>query len=148
MNSASVQLDESDGLTNLLMEEVGPDTARDVIAELRLGWEAEKVLAGVRQQRIAQASARLERHSVEGLGQPTHSVDLFAYLYWHARTNGECWKDQSFWDEYARDNPATRVRVTPRGNRIQHPGLPGRSSTPHPAPAGAGGRGIILTDAP
>lgn len=145
MNFAPVQLDESDGLTNLLMREVGPDTAREVIGELRVGWEAEKVLAGIRQRRIAEASARIERQSVEGLGQHTHSVDLFAYLYWHSRTNGECWKDPAFWAEYARDNPDTRVRTAPRGNRIQHPGLPGRGPTPAPAPAGAGGGRIIFT---
>jgi hypothetical protein len=119
-----MQVDEADGLTNMLMAEYGADVALDTLHELRVGWEVEKTLAAINQRRIAQSVERLEKSSVEGLGQHTHSVDLFAFLYWHARTNGECWRDQSFWDEFARDNPAARVRSKPAPNRISHPGLP------------------------
>ncbi len=108
----------ADTLTNTLLASVGPDTARDVLVEFRRGWEVEKVLANQRQTRIAQATQRLGRHTIDGIGQNTHSVDLWAYLYWHARTNGECWKDKAFWNEFGRDNPATRVPYAARKTTI------------------------------
>lgn len=110
-------INEADGLTNLLMSTVGADTACDVITELRRGWEVEKTLAAINQQKIAQ-SVQHGMRTLDGLGQHTHSVDIRAYLYWHARTNGECWKDPKFWDEFGRDNPATRVPYASRGATI------------------------------
>jgi|GEM_PF-6964850 len=109
-----------DSLHNHLLATVGPDVASAVVTEFRRGWEVEKVLAEQRQRRIAQASHRLGRHTVEGLGQLTHSVDLFAWVYWNARTKGQGWKHREFWDEFGRDNPGTRVPYAPRKTTVMN----------------------------
>ncbi len=116
--SEGYNLDEGDSLTNTLIRSVGPDVAGMVITEFRRGWEMEKVLARKRQTEIAKSVQRLGRYTIDGVGQHTHEVDLFAYMYWHARTNGQCWKDPSFWNEYGRDNPATRVTYAARNTTV------------------------------
>lgn len=115
-----IKVDEADGLTSSLMAQFGPDVACDVIGEFRVGWEVQKTLAAINQRKIAE-SVKHGCHTLEGLGQRTHSVDLRAYLYWHSRTNGQCWKDPQFWQEYGRDNPETRVGYVPRKLAITKP---------------------------
>ncbi len=115
--SKGYAVEEGDGLTNRLMTQFGADTACDVLTELRRGFEVEKTLSAIRQEKIAR-SIRHGMRTLDGLGQHTHSVDLTAWLYWSARTNGECWKDPAFWEEYGRDNPATRVPYAMRSVTI------------------------------
>lgn len=132
------ELHEGDSITASVAAAFGWDTAAEVVAELRLGWEREKVMARIEQRRIADSVRELgARRPVEGLGAHTHSVSLTAYLYWHTRTNGECWKDPAFWEEFGRDNPETKVAYEPKA-RIVHPGWTGSLR---------GGR-VVLSDEP
>jgi len=110
-------LDEADGLTNSLMTQFGADVACDVITEFRRGFEVQKTLAAINQRKIAQ-SVQHGMRTLDGLGQHTHSVDVRAYLYWHARTKGQCWKSKEFWDQFGRDNPDTKVPYRARGVTI------------------------------
>lgn len=112
-----IDIKESDGLTNLLMSQFGADTACDVITEFRRGWEVEKSLAAIRQRKLAQ-SVQHGMATLDGLGQHTHTVDIAAFLYWHHRTGGQCWKDPAFWEEFGRDNPATKVPYASRNVTI------------------------------
>jgi hypothetical protein len=121
---------------SMLQSRFGADVAADVVAELRMGWELDKTLAKIEQERIARATDRIESAHVDGLGQHIAQIDLTAYLYWHQRTNGECWKDDGFFREFLRDNPAARPTATSRRTTVA-------ISTPTPA---AAKRGIILTN--
>jgi hypothetical protein len=71
------------------------------------------VTAEMRQRRIKAASDRLAeaRRTVDGIGQHTMSIDFDTYLYWDRQLPG-CWSDKSFRDQFARENPHTRVQST------------------------------------
>ncbi len=99
------------------------DLAPLVTEELRVGWHAKMVTAEMRQRRIKAASDRLAaaRHSMDGIGQHTMSVDFDTYMYWDRELPG-CWKDKTFRDEFAAANPHTRVQSTST-TTIVNPGL-------------------------
>lgn len=95
------------GFENLVLS-LG-ELAPFVEAELRRGWEMEKVMTRVRQKQVAQAQP--ERRTVDGMGQVVMSVDPTAYHYWGSRLGYDCWKDKGFRRELARDNPEVRVKT-------------------------------------
>lgn len=70
----------------------------------------EKVMAGVRQSKIARDLGQ-NRRSLEGLGRPRLEVDTWAFHYWGQRLGYKCWKDPQFLREFERDNPACRVKA-------------------------------------
>lgn len=91
--------------------------------ELVTGWHFEAVQAKTRQLRIAQANARIEHATVEGLGQHVASIDAFAFTDWERRNPGIT-RDPDWLQSLLRDNPECRVAYTPRTTTITHPGLP------------------------
>src|SRR5687767_7611595 len=91
-----------------LIETCGADSARVVLDEFRMGWERDKVMARLRQQNIAATVNKLEHCTIEGLGQKRASIDMTAVLDWDIRSNGQCWKDKTFLNEFIRDNPEVR----------------------------------------
>lgn len=111
-------IQETDSLASTLIRSHGVDTAAEVIAELRAGWEQEKVLAAVRQRNIKAASDRLDNCAIEGVGQCTMRIDPIAYHYWGARKGYACWNDPEFCRDFLRDNPAARVKYTPRKTTV------------------------------
>jgi hypothetical protein len=119
----------------MLQSRFGADVAADVVQELRVGWELDKTLARIEQERIARATDRIESAHIDGLGQHVAQIDLTAFIYWHQRTNGECWKDDGFFREFLRDNPAARAAAVSRRSTVA-------ITTPPPAAK----RGIILTN--
>ena len=70
----------------------------------------EKVMAGVRQSKIARDLGQ-NRRSLEGMGRPRLEVDTWAFHYWGQRLGYKCWKDEQFLREFERDNPACRVKA-------------------------------------
>lgn len=94
------------------------DLAAEVLAEFQRGWQREHVMAAARQTRIAEATQRIERAAVDGIGEMTMRVDPHAYHYWGQRLGYECWKDKAFRDEFKRDNPEVRVKTRPRATTI------------------------------
>ncbi len=99
------------------------DLAPLVKEELARGWHFSMVTAEMRQRRIKAASDRLAaaRHSMDGIGQHTMSVDFDTYMYWDRELPG-CWKDKTFRDEFAAANPHTRVQSTST-TTVVNPGL-------------------------
>lgn len=93
-----------------------------VLDELRTGRDAEQVLTAVRQEKIAQASNRIEHAAVDGLGEVTMRLDPTAYHYWGQRLGYDCWSDKQFKREFLRDNPAARVQNRYRKATVQAPG--------------------------
>ena len=116
--------------------DLDPDLAEGVLAEFRRGWQAEAVLTQVRQARVAEAVQRVERATVEGIGQHKLEVDATSYHYWGRRLGYQCWNDREFLREFHRDNPAARVKSSPRALTI----VKSRDLAP------ATGPGIVLTD--
>lgn len=103
------------------LEAYDSDLAAGVLRELRAGEHAHHVLTGARQQRIAQATQRIEMAGVDGIGQLTMRIDPHSYHYWGQRLGYECWRDKQFRDEFKRDNPEVRVRNRPRKETIIKP---------------------------
>lgn len=99
------------------------DLAPLVKEELARGWHFSMVTAEMRQRRIKAASDRLAaaRHSMDGIGQHTMSVDFDTYMYWDRELPG-CWKDKTFRDEFASANPHVRVQSTST-TTVVNPGL-------------------------
>jgi len=101
----------------------GADNAMGAIQELHAGWEYKKLASRLRQNRIAQANARLERAAIEGIGELQLSIDPDIYHYWGQQLGYECWEDEEFRREFARDNEAARVKNVARKTTIIHPGM-------------------------
>lgn len=112
-----------------IIQEYGEDMTRAVMREFRQGHEVDKVLARVRQAKIAAASEHLQRTQMEGLGQLRARIDGTAFLDWHVRTGGQCWRDKGFIREYLRDNPDVRVAPRSGRTRISVPRTIGRKGT-------------------
>lgn len=87
----------------------GMDITDDVIAELREMEKADVVIAEREQAEIA----RLAGQEVRALsfGEQTMQITPEAYDYWGQRLGYDCWADKQFRREFARDNPAVRVRA-------------------------------------
>lgn len=88
------------------------DLPRHVLNEFRRGWRMAEVMAGIEQKRIA--AEQPERTWCDGLGQMTLSIQPDAFHFWGQRLGYKCWADKQFRREFARDNPAARVRSRPR----------------------------------
>ena len=101
-------------------EEVCGDTWELVKAELCAGWHVQAALAAGRQRRIAEANARLEHASIEGVGQHVASIDAFAFLDWERRNPGIT-RDPGWLKSLLRDNPECRVEYTPRRTTVAMP---------------------------
>lgn len=77
--------------------------------EFRRGWHQEALESAAKQARIAEATHRLERSWLEGLGQLEMSIDPRVY-HGHGIERGyECWTDNDFIDSMHRHEPSTRV---------------------------------------
>lgn len=85
----------------------------EVVLEFKRGWEAEKVLARARQEKIAAASQRLQHARIEGLGRCRMRIDMAAFMDWTVKNKSHhCWSDKAWLDEFERDNPSVRVPQT------------------------------------
>ena len=120
--------------------ELDADAAEGVLTEFQRGWELELVMAKVRQQRIAEATQRIEHAAIEGIGTMTMQIDPFAFHYWGQRLGYDCWQDPEFKREFQRDNPEVRVRNVARKQTIVKSRELGVRSQ------GSGAGGIVLTD--
>ena len=109
----------------------------EVRKELCAGRHAREVAAlqgaHIQQQRLARqlrSDGLDERRAVDGIGSAKLEITPESFHYWGAHfkrrddaagiigtTGYECWKDPQFVREFARDNPAARVRC--HGTRIQ-----------------------------
>jgi hypothetical protein len=110
MNANALSLDCSD-------EELLAKVSADIVT----GWRAKLALSHARQRRIKQESDRLAAAAIEGVGTPTMRVEANAFHFWGLRLGYDCWKDDNFCREFARDNPEVRVNVEKRTNRIVVP---------------------------
>jgi hypothetical protein len=92
------------------------DLPRAVMNEFRRGWHMTEVMAAIEQERIA--ATQPERTWCDGLGQMTLSIQADAFHYWGQRLGYKCWADKGFRREFARDNPAARVRSRARKTMV------------------------------
>lgn len=126
----------SDGIAESL-EACSPELAAGVMDELRKGLKAETVLALAQQEKIAEATDRIEFAAIDGIGECTMRLDPTLYHYWGKRLGYQCWQDKAFKKEIHRDNESVRVRRRRHSSTFAMPGnstfLP-RQSNSHPAP--------------
>ena len=101
---------------NLIMSLPG-DLPRQMINEFARGWHLREVLATIEQERIG--AEQPERTWVNGLGEMTLSIAPDAFHYWGQRLGYKCWGDKKFRREFARDNPAARVRSRARKTMLR-----------------------------
>jgi hypothetical protein len=92
----------------------GHELVQAVEDEFRLGWEREKVMVQMQQNRMAEACTRLESAAVDGMGRVMADVPAASYFYWlhKGRAMGESnlWRHQEFVSDFLRDNPQFAVR--------------------------------------
>jgi len=95
------------------MEGIDESTMRDMVAELRMGWQMETVNAEIKQRReMQQAHIKNESRAIEGVGRHRMRIDPSSFHYWGQRLGYDCWDDNQFKTEYERDNPASKVICT------------------------------------
>ena len=85
------------------------DVIDAVCHEIIAGWQMKIQLARAAQARKKAEMDRLAGYALEGIGQHTLSVDRESFMYWGTREGFECWDDDEFLREYARDNETARV---------------------------------------
>ncbi len=90
--------------------------------ELCRGWYVQAVQARVRQQRIAEANARLQHAHIEGVGQHVASIDSFAFFDWERRHPGIT-RTKDWLRSLLRDNPECRVEATSPNTTVSLAGL-------------------------
>ena len=92
----------------------GKELMDDVIAEFRLGWNFEKVMAEKEMMERAEVSTSRTSGGVDGIGRVTMDVPATSYHFWMnwGRKQGiaNIWKDPQFRKDYARDNPGSKVK--------------------------------------
>jgi hypothetical protein len=84
-------------------------------AELRMGWEMERVRTAIYQTRIARETG--ERKAIDGLGRLRMELDPLVWLHWRLKEGPEVFKDPAFKRALERDNPEVRVRC--HGTKVQ-----------------------------
>ena len=77
-------------------------------AELRRGWERNKIDAAIEAKQNAKFN-QMRHKSVEGLGQKIATIPATAYHFWGQKLGYGCWNDKQFMDEFLRDKPECRV---------------------------------------
>lgn len=90
------------------------DVIDAVCKEIIAGWQMKIQLARAAQARKKAEMDRLAGYALEGIGQHTLSVDRESFMYWGTREGFECWDDDEFLREYARDNETARVKTLRR----------------------------------
>jgi len=92
----------------------GHELVQAVDEEFRLGWEREKVMVQMQQNRMAEACTRLESAAVDGMGRVMADVPAASYFYWlhkgREMGTGNIWRHEEFRRDYLRDNPQFKVR--------------------------------------
>lgn len=86
--------------------------------DIQRGWNTQRWLSVSRQARIAKSIQVLEKAHIEGVGQHEMSVDPYAFHSWGQKLGYSCWSDPEFRREFARDNPAVKVTVPRRRNKV------------------------------
>ena len=91
--------------------------------QVRAGVNVRTHLAYAEHDRIAAANQRIERATVEGLGQlecqvPAHVY--FALMQVHGR---DCWQDADFLRSYQKNNPGAKPKTVARKTTVRAPGL-------------------------
>jgi hypothetical protein len=94
------------------------EEVREEFIKARAAKEQALLRAAFDEQERIGRELRGEVRAIDGIGGQTLNVSTTAFWYWANRFGGlDCWNDKGFRREYARDNPAARVKST--GTRIQ-----------------------------
>jgi hypothetical protein len=81
-----------------------------VVQEFRVGWQAKKALAAIRQEKLNALAGVAEMPMQEGLGQLVTRID--PDIYWAAKQKfgADCWKDKGFRKDAERNGLIKRMR--------------------------------------
>lgn len=100
-----------------LADSLDPATADLLVKSLNDDLAAKQVIAAKQQERIGEASRRVEWAATEGLGELQMRVSADSYWFWHFREKG-CWDDEGFRREFRRDNEDCRIKLRPRKESV------------------------------
>lgn len=114
--------------------------AKDLHDDLRRGWHAKAVIAGVQQQRIAAAFAQAGPLHNEALGQLIGVVEPWIYEEMRRRHGEDCWRDQEFRRRFFRENPEAGIRSRSRKTMVRVDGRKGSHRDSAGARTGTGAR--------
>lgn len=109
--------------------------SRDLHDDLRRGWHAKAVIAGVRQTQIATAFRQADPIHNEALGQLIGVVEPWIYEEMRRLHGERCWRDPEFKRMFFKMNPQAAIRSRSAKVSLRVQGLKGRTSnTQHPTP--------------
>lgn len=98
---------------------------KDLHDDLRRGWHAKAVMAGVNQARMAAAFRQLDPVHNEALGQLVGVVDPWIYEEMRRRHGERCWRDPEFRKKFFALNPEAAIRSRSRKTALRVDGLRG-----------------------
>lgn len=84
--------------------------ARNLHDDLRRGWHAKAVIAGVQQEKIATAFRQADPVHNEALGQLVGVVEPWIYEEMRRRHGERCWRDPDFRRAFFKVNPQAAIR--------------------------------------
>lgn len=88
-----------------------PDLIQRVAADMHAGWHANAMLAKLRDQRIAEAAAKIEHRASEFCTEDFIATGPESYWYWVQREGHNFFADPKNRKQYLRDNPWARRKV-------------------------------------
>lgn len=94
--------------------------ARD---ELRSAAKVAAVLAGIRQRKLYEANAQIERAFVDGMGAHIACIDPEIYARMELMYGRGCWRDKAFLNDTLKKNPQLRIKCGSRKTMIPVNGL-------------------------
>lgn len=104
-----------------LVADMDSELAQLVRDELKTGWHAQQVMAGIEATRAKQLNDQIEHCTVDGLGQHVMDVPADAYFAWQNHLGRDCWGDKDFRSWFLKKNPQCAVNYTPRNPTVLVP---------------------------
>lgn len=105
------------------VEALTSQAARDLQDDLRRGWHAKAVIAGVNQARLAKAFETAQPLHHEALGQLVGVVDPWVYEEMCRQFGRGCWRDPGFRRDFFKRNPEANIRSRSRKLSFRVDGL-------------------------
>lgn len=97
----------------------GAEVVDRVVEDVARGVHAQKRLVMQQKAQIAEACRQVEAAAIGEIGlRPALNIPTVEYHYWGQRLGYQCWDDDAFLREWARDNPQFVVPLAKKTNSI------------------------------
>lgn len=97
-----------------LSEVIPSHLRKEVEREFLTGWRMQEAASYAQAKQFAAFNHANAAKSIDGVGELKARIPISAIHYWGQRLGYDCWNDETFVNEYIRDNPEVAVN-----NRIK-----------------------------